>query len=151
MTDTYADGTKSIIAVLRPRKTGWQEITMDQRFTLGYPARAYFHVRHQLAVISAVEVASDAVIEKGPEYHLSISKQSPITGTHRCTSSEARWILDQFGLEGAEEDNHVPGGLVRNFWRPVADRLVGLECECKADEPAMIEDKGEFVWRGAPK
>ena len=23
------------------------------------------------------------------------------------------------------EDNHVPGGFVRNFWRPVADRFSG--------------------------
>lgn len=51
------------------------------------------------------------------------------------------------GLEGAEEDNHVPHGKVRNFWRPVAELLVGKECECKAEEPVIREDKGDFIWR----
>ena len=46
------------------------------------------------------------------------------------------------------EDNHVPGGFVRNFWRPVADRFSGYECACVATEPAIVEDKGDFVWRG---
>ena len=36
-----------------------------------------------------------------------------------------------FGVEGALEDNHVPGGLVRNFWRPVADHLEGRECSVR--------------------
>ena len=87
--------------------------------------------------------------DRGPEYHLSISRQTP-AGPRRCTSEMARIVLRQFGLEGAEEDNHVPNGVVRNFWRPVADPLVGLECECKDEEPAIVEDKGDFVWRPAP-
>lgn len=148
--DTFADGTISITPVLRPKGSGWREVPMNKQFTLGYPARAYFHDRHNIAVISAVEVASDGKIDKGPEYHVSISKQSPIPGTHRCDSNEAKWVLDQFGLEGAEEDNHVRHGLVRNFWRPVAARHVGLECDCKAEEPAVVEDKGDFIWRDAP-
>jgi hypothetical protein len=115
---------------------------------LGGVARVFMHKTH-VAVISAVEVAADGKIDKGPEYHLSISRQTPM-GPRRCTSETARWVLKQFGLDGAEEDNHVPNGVVRNFWRPVADPLVGLECECKEEEPAIIEDKGDFVWRPAP-
>jgi hypothetical protein len=149
--DTYADGTRSLTPVLRPKGEGWKEITFDKRATLGYPARAFFHAKSSLAVISAVEVADDGKIEKGPEYHISISKQnSLILGPLRCDSNEAKWVLDQFGLDGAEEDNHVPNGMVRNFWRPVANGLVGLECDCKAEEPAIREDKGDFVWRPAP-
>ena len=151
MADRFADGTVSITPVLRPRGSGWREVPMNQRYSLGYPARAFICPRHNLAVISAVEVASDGKIEKGPEYHISISKQSPVSGAFRCTSDEARWVLDQFGLDGAEEDNHIPHGVVRNFWRPVANRLVGLECDCKAEEPAIVEDKGDFVWRAAPE
>jgi hypothetical protein len=98
--------------------------------------------------MSAVETMSDE--DKGPEYHLSISKQ--VGGSpNRCTSNEAKWVLDQFGLDGAEEDNHVPFGVVRNFWRTVATPLVGLECECKDEEPAVVEDKGDFIWRGISK
>ena len=51
----------------------------------------------------------------------------------------------------AETDTyHRRRGKVRNFWRSVATGLIGLECECKAEEPAIIEDKGDFVWRAAP-
>lgn len=65
----------------------------------------------------------------------------------RCDSTEAKWVLNQFGLDGAEEDNHVPYGKVRNFWRTVAAPLIGLDCACKEEEPAFVEDKGDFVWR----
>ena len=145
--DTFADGTRSIISVLRPQGKGWQELPFDKRMTLGYPARSFFHRQKCIAVISAVEVADDGKIDKGPEYHVSISKQN-FSGPTRCDSVEAKWVLREFGLNGAEEDNHVPHGVVRNFWRPIADRFVGLECECKAEEPAIVEDKGDFIWRG---
>lgn len=148
--DTFADGTRCIVQVLRPQGGGWREIPHDKRFTLGYPARAFFHDRTNLAVISAVEHATDGMIDKGFEYHISISKQL-LSGSRRCDSNEAKWVLAQFKLEGAEEDNHVQGGVVRNFWRPVAEPLVGLECECKAEEPAISEDKGDFVWRSLPQ
>jgi hypothetical protein len=146
MADTFADGTRSIISVLRPKGDGWRELPCDKQFTMGYPARLFYHSQQSLTVISAVEVASDGKIDKGPEYHISISRQMD-DGPRRCDSNQAKWVLAQFGLDGAEEDNHVPHGVVRNFWRPVATGLVGLECECKAEEPAIREDKGDFVWR----
>lgn len=148
--DTYADGTRSIIAVLRPQGSGWEEIEGAKRYTLGYPSRAFYHNRSRLFVMSAVEVASDADgIDKGPEYHISISKQL-IDGPVRCDSNEAKWVLAQFKLDGAEEDNHVASGKVRNFWRTVATGLIGLECACKAEESEIVEDRGDFVWRGTP-
>ena len=149
--DYYAEGARSIVAVLRPKNPGWQEVPMSKEYTLGFPGRAFWFLPRNLFVISAVEtVSGDGKIEKGPEYHLSISKPVRPGVTKRCDSNEARWVLDQFRLDGAEEDNHVPGGKVRNFWRSVATGLIGLECECKAEEPAIIEDKGDFVWRAAP-
>ncbi len=148
--DTYADGTRSITTVLRPKGEGWRELPTEKRFSLGYPARAFFHEASSLAVISAVEVAADGKVDKGPEYHVSISKQLP-GRPQRCDSNEAKWVLEQFQLDGAEEDNHVPNGVVRNFWRPVATGLIGLECECKAEEPAIRENKGDFVWRATPE
>ena len=146
MTDRFSDGTQSIVSVLRPRGSDWQEIpipTESPVFKMGYPARAYIH-KSGLAVISAVEAVSDQ--PKGFEYHISISQQK--TGTpQRCTSNEAKWVMHQFGLDGWEEDNHVSYGKVRNFWRPVAEPLVGMECKCKEDEPEIRENKGDFVWR----
>ena len=108
--------------------------------------RAFVHPATCLAVISAVEFIDDGKVD-GPEYHLSISKQHRTLGTRRCSSTEARWVLVQFGADGALEDNHVPGGMVRNFWRSVADPLVGRECLCIETENVIREDKGDFVWR----
>jgi hypothetical protein len=147
--DTYADGTRSITSVLKPKGGGWRELPCDKSFSMGHPSRMFFHAKSSLAVISAVEVADDGKVDKGPEYHISISKQT-VLGPGRCDSNAAKWVLEQFGLDGSEEDNHVPHGVVRNFWRPVAGRFVGLECECRAEEPAIREDKGDFVWRPAP-
>lgn len=150
MSDHFTDGIQSITSVLRPRFLGWSEVPTNPRLlAMGGVARTFIHKERRISVISAVEVALDGKVDKGPEFHLSVAWQTP-RGPARCNSATARWVQRQFGLDGAEEDNHVPGGVVRNFWRPVADGLVGLECECKADEPAIVEDKGDFVWRPAP-
>lgn len=142
----------TIIHPLRPRAdAGWEQLpSPPQWVTLGYAGLAFHHPATGLNVISAVEVAHDpGQPSKGPEYHLSVSRCLPF-GVVRCSSQEAKQVLADFGLEGAEEDNHVPSGKVRNFWRPVAEHLVGLECPCKADEPAIVEDKGDYTWRGVP-
>lgn len=142
---------QSIITPKRPSAAGWRLATWwkcpPQLSAFGYPVEAWEHP-DGLFALSAVEVAVPAPGEPllGPEYHLSISRNG-----HRCTSQEARAVLAAFGLSDAREDNHVPRGLVRNFWRPVADRLSGYECQCTESEPAMVEDKGDFVWRGVPR
>lgn len=111
---------------------------------LGYEAYYWIYPAQNIAVISALEVVSDPNdIDKGPEYHISISKAGG-----RCTRNEARFVCKAFGMLDSEEDNHVPGGFVRNFWMPVAENLIGKECYCKTEEPKMVEDKGDFVWRG---
>lgn len=135
-----------VIKPKQPRGSGWHYGGPAPSFVMmGYEGHYWMFPGRCLLVISAVEVATDADgSSNGPEYHMSISRQSGA----RCTSNEAKWVLRQFDLEEAEEDNHVPSGLVRNFWRPVADRLVGKACPCKADEPAIREDKGDYVWRG---
>lgn len=151
MIDTYSDGTQSIISVKRPRLPGWREVSTEGApiANSGWPYRAFFHEQSALAVISAVEFIDDGKVD-GPEYHLSISKQHRTLGIRRCSSVEARWVLVQFGLEEAVEDNHVPGGMARNFWRAVADPMVGRECRCVEGENAIREDKGDYVWRTAP-
>lgn len=142
---------ESIIKPLRPKDDGhWQRWPMPRsEWRMGYPCERWFHGIRALQVLSAVEVAVDKDgSSNGPEYHISVSRCAlGLDGPQRCSSAEAKWVLLQFELDGAEEDNHVPGGKVRNFWRPVAEPLVGKECACKADEPAIVEDKGDFVWR----
>ena len=150
MTDTFADGVQSIVAALRPRVLGWSEVSTSRLPAAAVaPCRAFVHDESGLGVLSAVEFIDDGRVD-GPEYHLSISRQHRTLGTRRCSSTEARWVLVQFGMDGAREDNHVPNGRVRNFWRPVADPMVGRECLCVARENAIVEDKGDFIWRATP-
>lgn len=138
---------KSLIAPKRPVGDGWMPANWwkcpPQLAELGYPIEPWEH-KNGLFVLSAVEVAHEpGEMELGPEYHLSISMNGG-----RCSGAHAAWVIAQFQLGDAKEDNHVPGGFVRNFWRPVADHLSGYECPCVDHEPAIREDKGDFVWRG---
>lgn len=139
----------SIIQPKRPSLPGWRPATWwqcpPQLAALGYPVEAWEHPGTGMFVMSAVEVAKPEPGEMplGPEYHLSVSHNGA-----RCTAGDALWVLHAFGLADAKEDNHVPSGKVRNFWRPVADHLSGYECPCVDSEPAVREDKGDFVWRG---
>lgn len=143
-------------SVIKPKVTstaGWEDLgPIPARFTQGFEGRYWRYVISNsivLGVMSAVEVAREAhEIDGRPYYHLSVSKQIFPGGTHRATRNEARFVCKAFGMLDAEEDNHVPGGQVRNYWLPVAESLIGKECPCKEDEPAMVEDKGDYIWRG---
>lgn len=138
---------ESIVKPKRPAGPGWKRVHNPNDALLdsmGYPHETWVHAGNCMFAISAVEVATDPgrpVL--GPEYHLSISRQG-----ERCTTADALWVLAQFDLLDAKEDNHVPSGRVRNYWRPVADHLSGYECPCTDEKPAVREDKGDFVWRG---
>jgi hypothetical protein len=121
----------------------------DQLIKSGYPVERWLHYATDIHVLSAVEVAADKDgSSNGPEYHLSASRMlyNPFRAT-RIDTNAAKWVLAEFGLDGAEEDNHVPNGVVRNFWRPVASGLIGKECRCKAEEVVIRENKGDFIWR----
>lgn len=101
-------------------------------------------------VISSMEVADGILTDEIiPQYHLSISRYKVGKPPKRCSSADANFILKQFDLEFALEDNHVPYGTVRNFWQPVNENLVGKECECTETENKIIEDKGDYIWRPA--
>lgn len=141
---------QSIVALKQPVGPGW---TLQKQWkppadlvALGYPVQAWLHASG-LFVLSAVEVAHEPDgPDLGPEYHVSVSLRGA-----RCSSADALWVLAQFDLTDAIEDNHVPSGRVRNFWRPVSDNLSGYECPCVEHEPVVREDKGDFVWRGITK
>lgn len=141
----------SIIQPKRPTAPGWRLATWwtcpRELADLGYPVEAWEHPESGPFVLSAVEVAHDpGAPDLGPEYHLSVSLRG-----RRCSTADALFALAAFELLDAKEDNHVPNGKVRNWWRPVADHLAGFECPCQDSEPAMVEDKGDFVWRGVTR
>ena len=147
----HTDHTLSVPSAVQPmipRGEGWHQVPLPGFSTLGYPGQAWEHPRHHLLVISAVEVASQADdLEPECVYHVSLSCQKK-GRCRRCTPEQARFVLQAFDMKGALEDNHVPFGKVRNYWRPVAEAEIGRECACVADEPAIREDKGSYVWRG---
>lgn len=128
----------SVISPKEPNNTAWRK---NGKLESAYANQAYIHDRLRLQVISAVEVP-----EGEPEYHLSISRISK-SGPKRCSKQEADLVIKQFNLEGALEDNHSP--LIRSYWMPVADSNIGIECECKEDEAAIVE--GDFEWRPLTK
>lgn len=144
--------TQSIIKPKRPGDfTGWHRATWwrcpPALAQLGYPVEAWEHSASGLFVLSAVEVPiEEDGMDLGPEYHLSVSLDG-----QRCTSADALFALAAFDLSDAKEDNHVPHGRVRNFWRPVADHLSGYECPCIDKETAIVEDRGDYIWRGVTR
>lgn len=145
----------SIIQPLRPLVQGRNRWFRDfqiaeQLIKAGYPVERWLEYGSDIQVLTAVEVAKEKDgSTNGPEYHISVSRAVYVPMFHpvRIDTSTAKWVLAEFGLDGAEEDNHVPNGVVRNFWRPVASGLVGKECPCKAEEVVIRENKGDFIWR----
>ena len=136
-----------IIKPLQPTGKGWSG-GRDVRAQLrsGYPITQWWYGPLRLYVLSAVEVAMDTDgVHRGPEYHLSVSKQTSMLQPSRCSAEEGQLVLQAFGLDGWEEDNHVPNGVVRNYWRAVAENMVGRECACKETEPKVVE--GDFEHR----
>lgn len=140
-----------IIQPLAPSSRDWLTYG-DVRAQLrsSYPVKAWEHPALKLFVISAVEVATDTdKVSRGPEYHISISKQLQRGMPTRCSREEGELVLREFGgLDGWEEDNHVPNGQVRNYWRAVADNMVGRDCACKGSEHLVTE--GDFEYRPLP-
>jgi hypothetical protein len=143
---------ESVIKVLRPIRHGWMRQPAPPVLVReGYPIERWVTLNGQIQVLTAVEVATDKDgTSNGPEYHISVTRISMKAGVvqvGRIDTTDAKWVLAEFGLDGAEEDNHVPGGMARNFWRPVASGLIGKECKCKAEEVVIRENKGDYVWR----
>lgn len=148
---------ESIIKPKRPAGPGWRQVRLDSRVTAQspYPIEGWHHAENNLFVMSALEVAEGILdLKAEPQYHVSISRTGYVNGepvASRCTGADAQWVIAQFGIPDALEDNHTPSGSVRHFWRPVADKFSGVECACVDDEPAIKEDKGDFIWRGVPR
>lgn len=133
---------QSIIQPEAPNNPAWQVFEVKPQ--TGFPAVGYHHPRLNLNVISAIEVAEKEI---GPEYHISISRCSGPGLPRRCSAEEARMVLKQFDAEAATEDNH--SSIIRNYWMPVNQALVGMDCDCKSTEAAIVE--GDFEWRPLTK
>ena len=136
----------NVISPKKPKGKNWHDCgEMNPDFNLGYGGHLW--KLEGITVISSVETVhdpDDMPERNGPYYHISISRGPGV----RCNSKDFKVVCRAFGMQDAKEDNHVPGGFVRNFWLPVNENIVGTVCPCKEHEPAIKEDKGDFVWRG---
>lgn len=154
--DVY--GLPLILKPFRPVQPGWARVPVAWQQPPGGPRFApyaiekYYNRGQELQVITAIEVVlpdSEIVLEGRPEYHVSVSGLKWMADRiYRVSDSRARWAMKQFGYADFTEDNHVPDGLVRNFWRPIDQRYVGEICKCVEREPAIRTMKGDYVWRG---
>lgn len=106
-------------------------------------AEGFSAARGSLVILSTIDVAElpDGSGDVGPQWHLSVSLGKG--AKRRATDDECERVLRDFGLEGAEEDNHTPG-LARHFWMPV-DPARRVECECKTVDVVHVEPDG-FRW-----
>lgn len=110
-----------------------------------YALEYWYNRGHEVQVLSSIEVVSGEGPDR-PEYHVSISALPWMGRVKRCSEWLARWVLKEFEFTDYTQDNHVPNGIVRNYWRPVAENTSPI-CHCVETEPKIVEDKGDFIWR----
>lgn len=79
--------------------------------------------------------------ESRPQWHVSISGVR-----ERPKEAMVQRMLRDFGMVGAEEDNHEPGK-ARHFWI-LQDSRIGEDasCECKEGETTVVEPDG-YKWQ----
>ncbi|HZF28716.1 MAG TPA: hypothetical protein VE907_06345 [Gammaproteobacteria bacterium] len=154
MKDVDDFGLPLIVKPFRPLTGGWEpvEVAWPRDRRQRYVIEKYYNRGQELQVITAIEMVEpdDLVVRpRRAEFHVSVSGLKWMApAPYRVSDSRARWAMKQFGYAGYTEDNHVPGGIARNYWRPVDDHFQGEVCKCLEREPTMREMKGDYVWRG---
>lgn len=126
----------------RPWRSGWQRLpSLRDRIEL----HRWWHARERLLVVSSAPVAEFRG-ELRPQWQVSASKVFVGGHERRPTDDEVAFVLREFRIVGAEEDNHMPG-LARHFWM-LCDLAPGDEmgCECKEGEETVVEPDG-FKWQ----
>lgn len=143
-----SSGLPLLIQPMRPTGKGWERVDWPINAELArkaYVIERYYNRAHEVQVLTAIEMVGGEG-EPRAEYHVSITGLRWEKPPHRCSDALARWVLKEFNFTDYAQDNHVPGGIVRNYWRPVAQNLAA-QCHCVETEPKITEDKGDFVWR----
>lgn len=138
-----------LYAPKRPWRSAWARVedvaihAPDGR-TLKLTNR-WLNARAGLLVVSSVDHAEFRGVKR-PQYHVSISVVQDAApgafGFRRPNDLEVAMVLRDFGMVGAEEDNHEPGR-ARHFWRlcqASPDEAMG--CECKETEEVVVEADG---------
>lgn len=103
-------------------------------------AKATWWQRERLTVLSALQWVqpTDPAQSARWEWHLSVTRRG-----ERATDADVALVRLAFGIEDAEEDNHMPGK-TRNLILPVLPEH-RKPCECKTIERVITEPDG-FQW-----
>jgi hypothetical protein len=136
-----------IVQPLRPKGKGWEQWQVGnlELVRRAYAIERWYNRGQEVQVLSSIEMVSGEGPDR-PEFHLSISALPYMGHVKRASESLARWVLKEFDFTDYAQDNHVPNGIVRNYWRPVAENKSPV-CHCVESEPKIVEDKGDFIWR----
>lgn len=98
-----------------------------------------FYLNGVLCVGSAREwIEKNGILTQ--QFHISVTERSG-----RPCDDSVRGVLADFGMEGADEDNHT-SGRARHFWLVDDGRTVEPPCECKATEETVTEPDG-YQWQ----
>lgn len=125
----------------RPRGLDWVEVGPFVDPGLRMITGAIYERGSYRAISTLVNAEYPTGEGVGPQFHISFSRTDTATG--RLCRREVRQVLRDFGLLGAEEDNHHPGR-AHHFWRPV-DPAHRVACQCKATEDT-IREPGGYRW-----
>lgn len=123
----------------RPTGGGWKRLPVRMP-GVGARSQASVWQRGAVRVISELALmelpaANGAV---GPTWLVSVSR-----ACGRPNPRDVQRALRDFGMKGAEEDNHHPG-VARHFFLPVDPAHRGV-CECKATD-TVVTDADGYTW-----
>lgn len=125
----------------RPTRRGWKRVPVPPQITAGRDNTHAISVWRcgPIAVIS--ELANmEAPDGDGltPQWLVSVTADGK-----RPAQWQVDKVLEDFGMAGAEEDNHFPGK-ARGFFL-VVDPTRRVDCQCKTDETVVVEPDG-YTW-----
>jgi hypothetical protein len=125
----------------RPRRNqGWMEMPCPREARWATTLTASAWAKGAVRVISEMCNAElpGASGASGPTWHISVSRLA-----RRPHDRDVEHALRDFGLTGAEEDNHHPGN-ARHFFLVIDPAFRGL-CECKTTEDVIVDPDG-YEW-----
>lgn len=124
----------------RPRG-GWTALPVQSAFTRDSQfTQTSRWQKGSIVVLSSLEHAElpGSGGLAGPTWHISVSRYGK-----RPTPKDVGRALRDFGMVGADEDNHHPG-VARHYFMPI-DPAYRSACECKTTEDVIVEKDG-FAW-----
>lgn len=135
------DAPEAPVPCKRPVSGAWRRVYVTGSVEL------YDHALIPLRVLSSVDWVGETEGGNGWEYHVSVSRRTKTFRQRVASDDVVKMALEAFGMTEAREDNHVPNGVVRNFWLPVDGRPPHCDCETTEAPHPMGDGTTSAVWR----